>query len=101
MRGVLLGLTFAFAMAVAAPSKAAIQTGSAAPTVSAASASYYLQQSPEKDINVDINVNRGGGVRWYRNPMWIAIAAIGGVLVLLLLVMAVRSGGGGTTIVKD
>ena len=42
---------------------------------------------------------RGGGVRWYRSPVWIAIGALAAVVVLLLVILAVR-GGGGTTIVK-
>ena len=57
-----------------------------------------FEQSIPKDVNIDINVNRGGG-RWYANPVWIAIGAIAAVVVLLLIVMAAR--GGGTTVVHD
>jgi hypothetical protein len=96
MRGVLLSLAFMMAVAVAAP-QAAAPLAPAGHSISALSTSF--EQSVPKEVNVDINVNRGGG-RWYANPVWIAIGAIAVVVVLLLLVMIAR-GGGGTTIVHD
>jgi len=51
------------------------------------------------DKQIEITVNDRGGVRWYRNPIWIALAAFGGVIILLLIILAVR--GGGTTIIKE
>jgi hypothetical protein len=68
------------------------------PTASATTPVVYAMQVPDKQI--EVTVNHQGGVRWYRNPVWIAIGAIAIVVILLLLVMAVR-GGGGTTIVRD
>jgi hypothetical protein len=53
---------------------------------------------PSGKIDVDINVNRGGGGRWYANPMWIAIGALAVIVLIALIVMAGR--GGGTTVVK-
>jgi len=47
-----------------------------------------------KDVNVDINVKKGGGA-WWRNP-WI----VGGGLLVLVLIIALVSRGGGTTIVE-
>ena len=98
MRGVLLSLAFMMAVAVAVPqagpSPVAPPTGH---SISALSTSF--EQSIPKDVNIDINVNRGGG-RWYANPVWVAIGAIAAVIVLLLIVMIAR-GGGGTTIVHD
>jgi len=49
-------------------------------------------------VDVDINVNRGGGGRWYANPVWIAIGALAVIVLIALIVMAGR--GGGTTVVK-
>ena len=49
-------------------------------------------------LDVDINVNHGGGGRWYANPMWIAIGALAVIVLIALIVMAGR--GGGTTVVK-
>jgi len=55
------------------------------------------QSAPQ--INVDIH--RGGGGRWYANPVWIAIGGVALVVVILLIVMAARGGGGGgTTVVR-
>ena len=56
--------------------------------------------NPTKDVNVDINLNRQGGGRWYASPVWIAIGGLAVLVVLVLLVMAMR-GGGGTTIVRE
>src|SRR5262245_14055123 len=54
---------------------------------------------PSGKVDVDINVNRSGGGRWYANPMWIAIGALAVIVLIALIVMAGR--GGGTTIVKE
>src|SRR5262245_34152468 len=67
--------------------------GAAQPAVSA-------QEAP-KDVNVDINVNRGTGGRWYISPVWMAIGGLAILFVLVLIVAALRGGGGGTTIVHD
>jgi amino acid transporter len=53
---------------------------------------------PSGKVDVDINVNHGGGGRWYANPLWIAIGALAVILLIALIVMAGR--GGGTTVVK-
>ena len=98
MRGVLLSLALVVGVAVLAPQPTSASLVSAGTTMSM-SASHDFQ-NPGKDINVDINVNRGGG-RWYASPVWIAIGAIAAVLILLLIILAARSGGGGTTIVKE
>ena len=57
-----------------------------------------LASQPPKDLDVDINVNRGGDA-WYANPVWLAIGAIALVVVVLLIALAVR--GGGTTVVRE
>ena len=98
MRGVLLSLALVVGVAVLAPQPTSASLVSAGTTASM-SASHDFQ-NPPKDVNVDINVNRGGG-RWYASPVWIAIGAVAAVLVLLLIILAARSGGGGTTIVKE
>lgn len=79
-----------------------IVLGSAAlPTVSlaAADSAYALQQPPTGQLDVDIDVNDGGGGAWWTNPVWLAIGAIGLLVLILIIVMAAR--GGGTTIVKE
>ena len=97
MRGILLSLALLFVVGAAAPITSAHW---GVPVVSAAPASQVvLQQNPTRDINVDVNVNRGGGA-WYRSPVWIAIGVLAAIVILLLIVVAAR-GGGGTTIVKD
>ena len=55
-------------------------------------------QEPGAKLNVDINVNKGGGGRWYANPVWIAIGGLAVLVLIALIVMAAR--GGGTTVVK-
>jgi len=57
----------------------------------------YALQVPDKQIEITVNERRD--VRWYRNPVWIALAAFGGIIILLLIILAVR--GGGTTIIKE
>jgi hypothetical protein len=76
--------------------------GAALPATALAAAdsgyAVVLDQQPTGQLDVDIDVNEGGGA-WWTNPIWIAIGVIGALVVVLLIVMAVR--GGGTTIVKE
>jgi len=97
MRGILLSVVLAGAFAIAAPTTRAAAAVTAVPAMAAATAPVYALQVPDKQI--EITVNDRGGVRWYRNPIWIALAAFGGVIILLLIILAVR--GGGTTIIKE
>ena len=77
-----------------------IVIGSAAlPAVAVAADSGYAQQPPTGQLDVDIDVNDGGGGAWWTNPVWIAIGIIGALVLVLIIVMAAR--GGGTTIVKE
>lgn len=98
MRGFLLSLAIVTVLISAAPQAGVTPAPVATPSIVALSAS--LEQGQPKDLNVDINVNHGGGVRWYANPMWIAIGAVAAVVVILLIVLIAR-GGGGTTIVRE
>jgi hypothetical protein len=98
MRGILISLASVVVMAAAAPSQAAGATSTGTPSISAAPTVYALQV-PDKKIDIDISTNQGGGGRWYANPVWIGIGAVGVLVVLLLVVLAAR--GGGTTIVKE
>jgi hypothetical protein len=69
-------------------------------TTVAVQTAQQAPQTPPK-AQVDINVNRNGGGRWYASPVWIAIGVLALILILLLIVLATRSGGGGgTTIVR-
>jgi hypothetical protein len=97
MRGILLSIVLAGASAIAASTTQAAAAVTTVPTISAATAPVYALQVPDKQI--EITVNERGGVRWYRNPIWIALAAFGGIIILLLIILAVR--GGGTTIIKE
>lgn len=45
----------------------------------------------DRDINVDVDLNRGGGAAWYNN-YWIWI--VGGAVFVLLLVALLRGRGG-------
>jgi amino acid transporter len=54
---------------------------------------------PGGKLDVDINVNRHSGGRWYANPVWIAIGALALIVLIVLIVMAGR--GGGTTVIRD
>jgi len=98
MRGVLLSLVCAAGLLAATPTKAMASFAPDHAAVSAPAAPVFALQQPDKTI--DINISNGGGGRWYRSPVWIAIGAIAVVIVLLLIVLIAR-GGGGTTIVKD
>jgi len=97
MRGILLSVVLAGAFAIAASTTPTAATVTTVPAVSAATAPVYALQVPDKQI--EITVNDRGSVRWYRNPVWIALAAFGAVIILLLIILAVR--GGGTTIIKE
>jgi hypothetical protein len=97
MRGILLSLIFAGAIAAAAPATPSAAAISVAPTISA-TAPVYALQVPDKKIEITVG-DRDGGVRWYRNPVWIALGALAVIVVLLLVVIAAR--GGGTTIIRD
>jgi hypothetical protein len=57
------------------------------------------QPSAPPKVDVDIDVNRGGGAAWWANPVWIAIGVIGVVLLVVIVAMAAR--GGGTTVIKE
>jgi hypothetical protein len=106
MRGVLLSLVCAAGLLALTPTKSIASFTTTAHAAVSSPAPVFAQQQAEKklDININTSTNSGGGYRWYRNPMWIAILAIGGVVLLMLIVMAARggsnSGAGGTTIVK-
>ena len=99
MRGFLICLAAAFVLAVSAPAHANVAKSSGVPSISSPSTVVYALQTPDKKIDIDISTNRGGGGKWYANPVWIAIGAVAAIVVLLLVVMAAR--GGGTTIVKE
>lgn len=89
-----LGIVFGLLMIPAIDAGSSVASGPAFWPVVQAADSAEIAQAPQ--INVEIN--KGGGRRWYASPVWIAIGVIGGVLVLMLIVMALR--GGGTTVVK-
>jgi hypothetical protein len=99
MRAALLSLAFSFVLLFAAP----VRSGAAVahdPAVSAPqTAAVYALQVPDKKIEITVG-DHGGSVRWYRNPVWIAIGVIALIIVLLLIVLIAR-GGGGTTIVRE
>ena len=102
MRGVLLSLICAAGILMFAhPAAASVQPHQ--PVVSAAMTApgpVFALLAQEKKVDINISTT-GGGARWYRSPVWIAIFVIGGVVLLMLIVMAARGGGGGgTTIVK-
>ena len=50
--------------------------------------SSVLTFAQEKDINVDINVDKGGDL-WYKQP-WVWV--VGGLVFILLLVAILRGG---------
>src|SRR6266550_3034535 len=94
MRGVLLSLVCAAGLLALTPTKSIASPAYAHAAVSAfAPAPMIAMQQPEKrlDININTSTSSGGG-RWYRNPMWIAIMVIGGVILLMLIAMAARGG---------
>ncbi len=102
MRNGLVALALTFVAAGAAPAWAELSLLPAAtPTI--APTTYALQQPAPKDLNVDIHVDNGGGYRWYRDPVWIAIGVLAGVMLIVLILLAVRESGtgGGTTIIRE
>jgi hypothetical protein len=65
----------------------------------AATVALMLQDAPSqpgRHIEVEVDVNRGGGA-WYTNPVWIAIGALSLLVLIILIVMAAR---GRTTVVR-
>jgi hypothetical protein len=99
MRAVLITLACTFVLAVASPARLSATAVPAGPSMSAATSSVYALQIPDKKIEITVGDRGGGGVRWYRSPVWIAIGVLAAVVVLLMIVLIAR--GGGTTIVKD
>lgn len=97
MRGILMSLVLAGAFAVAAPATPSASVVAATPTISAIAPVYALQV-PDKKIEITVG-DRDGSVRWYRNPLWIAIGVLAVIMILLLIVLAAR--GGGTTVIRD
>ena len=95
MRSFLLsvGIVFGLLLIPAIDAGSSVASGSALVPVVHAADSVEAAQPPQ----INVEVNKGGGRRWYASPVWIAIGVIGGVLVLMLIVMALR---GGTTVVK-
>jgi hypothetical protein len=78
----------------------AIALGASTAVPAAAPADGYvlaLDQQPSGTLDVNIDINEGGG-DWWANPIWIGIGSVGVLLILVLVVMAAR--GGGTTVIK-
>lgn len=96
MRSILLSLALAAIVTLAAPAASSASVVAATPTISAP---VYALQVEDKKIEITVG-DRGGGGRWYRSPVWIAIGALAVVVILLLIVIAARSGGG-TTIIRE
>lgn len=74
--------------------------GSAAvPAVAMADSAYALAaDAPTGQLDVNVDVDEGGGA-WWADPIWIAVGVIGLVLLIVIIAMATR--GGGTTVIKD
>jgi hypothetical protein len=100
--GIFVSLVFAVMLSwLSTPSAAnqiAASHGTAMVALQQPSAGGAQAAQPTGKLDVDINVNHGGGGRWYTNPLWIAIGALAVILLIALIVMAGR--GGGTTVVK-
>jgi amino acid transporter len=99
--GIFVSLAFAVMLSwLSTPSVAAQIAGSHGTAVVALQqpSGGGAQAQPRGKLDVDINVNHGGGGRWYANPLWIAIGALAVIVLIALIVMAGR--GGGTTVVK-
>jgi hypothetical protein len=104
MRTALTALLFSLVLASAAGLASPQPQLDAKLSVASDSSQVSVVQPPGgKDLNIDINVNRPSGGRWYANPVWIAIGGLAVLLVLVLLVLALRGGGGGngTTIIRE
>ena len=76
------------------PESAAISSVGAGSVVSA----QQPQPPSVPEAKVDIHVNRSTAA-WWTSPVWIAIGAIGVVLLVLIVAMVMR--GGGTTVIKE
>jgi hypothetical protein len=72
--------------------------GHVAAVATALSGTVLHAQVSSPATHVDITVGHGGS--WHAAPVWIAVGAIGLVVLILLIVMASRGGGGTTTVVK-
>ena len=75
-----------------------------APALAASGSAYALTAdqggggAPTGQLDVNVDVNEGGGA-WWANPVWIAVGVI--ALVLLIVIIAMAARGGGTTVIKD
>lgn len=56
------------------------------------------QAAPSPPAQVDVQIHRDGRA-WYASPVWIAIGALGLIVLILLIIVAAR-GGGTTTVVR-
>jgi hypothetical protein len=74
MRGFLMSLVLAGAFAVAAPAAPSAWVVADSPAISALAPVYTLQV-PDKKIEITVG-DRGGRVRWYRNPVWVALGVL-------------------------
>jgi hypothetical protein len=97
----------AFAVIIGSLSNSSVAQGIRSQAVASVSAAQdqptgvVAQSEPSGKLDVDINVNKGGGGsgRWYANPMWIAIGGLALIVLVALIFMAGR-GSGGTTVVR-
>jgi hypothetical protein len=72
-----------------------------ATTLSAHAVTIQDPQPPQNPPQINVEVKREGGGRWYMNPTWMAIGGIALVLLVLIVALAARgSGSGGTTVVR-
>lgn len=97
----------AFAVIFGSLSNSSVAQGLRSQAVASVSAAQdqpagaVAQSEPGGKLDIDINVNKGGGgsARWYANPMWIAIGGLALIVLVALIFMAGR-GSGGTTVVR-
>jgi hypothetical protein len=94
MRGVLLSLALAVAVAGAWPLN--ISASHPSPLMGVATASQVQPADPKIDIAAGDHAAR---VAWYRSPVWIAIGFLAAIVILLLVVLIGR--GGQTTIIRS
>lgn len=92
-----------FVIAVLAVLGLVIAGGAAVPAVAVADSGYVMAANhdggaPGGQLDVNIDVDEGGGA-WWTNPIWIAVGVI--ALVLLVVIIAMAARGGGTTVIKD
>ena len=99
MRSVLLSLASAFVLATSAPAPQ-VHAAPATPSIGQA-VNVYALQIPDKKIEITLDKNgiSAHTVRWYQNPVWIAIGILAAIVLLMLVILATR--GGGTTVVRD